>query len=107
MHLASPTQMGIATIPARPGHWHFHLGTTVLRAAGFAQIPEQHLMVPSGDGDPVTLNLIATPFSNSLPEVTDIQTTWGNVIFTGKGEPGQLYEVEGSFDLNSWFFAGR
>lgn len=98
---------GVATIPGRAGHWHFHLSTSGLRAAGFAQIPEPHLMVPSGGGDPVGLQLTVTPFSNSLAEVTGAHAEWGSIVFTGSGEPGQLYEVEGSFDLNKWFFAGR
>jgi hypothetical protein len=98
---------GVATIPGRAGHWHFHLSTSGLRAFGFAQIPEPHLMVPEGGGDPVVLPLTVTPFSNALPQVTSVQAAWGSAVFSGSGEPGQLYEVEGSFDMNNWFFAGR
>jgi hypothetical protein len=98
---------GVATIPGRAGHWHFHVSGSALREAGFSQMPEPHLMVPSDGEGPVPLLLTATPFGGTPAKFTATERAWDNIIFRGTGEPGQLYEVEGSFDLNGWFYAGR
>jgi hypothetical protein len=98
---------GVAIIPARAGHWHFHISHSTMRRAGFSQFAEQHLMVPPGAGDPVLLPLVATPFTDAMPTFVYTQTEQGNWVIDGTGEPGALYDVEGSFDLQDWFFAGR
>jgi len=99
---------GVAMIPARSGHWHFHISHSTLRRAGFKQIPEQHLMVSSGGGGPFELSLTATPFTNEPPKVTSVGMNEENaLVVEGTGEPGKLYEVEGSFNLQDWIYTGR
>ena len=98
---------GVATIPVRGGHWELHISHSTMRRAGLSQFPHQHVMVPAGAGDPVALPLVATPFTDALPEVTSIRAENGELIIEGTGEPGKLFDVEGSFDLNDWFYAGR
>ncbi len=98
---------GVATIPARGGHWELHVSHSTMRRVGLSQFPHQHVMVPAGEGDPVTLPLVATPFTDALPEVTSTRTENGKLVIEGTGEPGKLFDVEGSFDLKDWFYAGR
>jgi len=98
---------GVATLPAIGGHWHFHISHSTLRRAGFVHLPEQHLMVPAGPGSPVNLSLVVTPFAGDEPQVTDVRLEAGNMVVEGTAEAGQLFDVEGSFNLDEWFYAGR
>lgn len=105
---------GVAIIPAIGGHWHFHISHSTMRRAGFVQFTEEHLMVSEGCGEepeecpcgPALLELTAVPFTGALPEVTRVASEAGRLVIEGTGEPGQLYEVEGSFDLQNWRYTG-
>lgn len=106
---------GVATIPARPGHWEVHISHSTMRRAGFSQFDHQHVMVSAvceSDPEaclcgPVSLNLTAVPFTGGLPEVVNTRTENGKLIIEGTGEPGRLFDVEGSFNLQDWFYTGR
>jgi hypothetical protein len=98
---------GVATIPARAGHWELHISHSTMRRAGFSQFPHQHVMVPGGGGDPVALPLTATPFTGAMPEMTSVRTEDGNLKINGTAEPGKQFDVEGSFDVQDWFYTGR
>ncbi len=106
---------GVATIPARAGHWELHISHSTMRRAGFSQFAHQHVMVSAAcESDPeecmcgpVALNLTAVPFTGALPEVVNTRTENGRLVIEGTGEPGKLFDVEGSFNLQDWFYAGR
>ncbi|MCC5842348.1 MAG: hypothetical protein JJT96_19685 [Opitutales bacterium] len=104
---------GVATIPARAGHWEVHISHSTMRRAGFMQFAHQHVMVSAVCGSEecacgaVALNLTAVPFTGALPEVVGTRQESGKLIIEGTGEPGKLFDVEGSFNLQDWFYAGR
>lgn len=107
---------GVAMIPAKAGHWHFHASSYNLRNAGMRAIPEVHAMVGATCGaEPelcqcgsVQIQLTTEPFTQELPEITSVEIDETNsLVIRGTGEPGKLYEVQGSFDLKNWTFAGR
>jgi hypothetical protein len=104
---------GFALIPAKSGHWHIHASHSTLRRAGMRQIPEAHLMVPPVEGgeasaDPINHEFTATPFSDEPPVMPTTRVEGGTtLVVEGKGEPGNLYDVEGSFDLLDWLYVGR
>lgn len=107
---------GVASIPAINGHWHFHISHSTLRGSGFREIPEQHLMVSASCGGPpetctcpsANLDLTAEAFTEELPRVTSVRMNEENaLVIEGTGQPGKLYEVEGSFELQDWIYVGR
>ncbi|MCH8511723.1 MAG: hypothetical protein LAT83_08710 [Kiritimatiellae bacterium] len=99
---------GVAVIPAKSGHWHFHISHSTLRRAGLSEFPEQHLMVPAGGGDPVELPLVATAFTDEAPVLTASRVEDGStLVIEGEGEPGRLYHVEGTYNLQDWIYVGR
>ncbi|MCC5846129.1 MAG: hypothetical protein JJU05_17915 [Verrucomicrobia bacterium] len=107
---------GVAYIPAKSGHWHLHISHSTLRRAGLQEIPEQHLMVSETCGAPpevcscpsVKLEVTVPAFTDEPPELTATRVeNGGTLVIEGEGEPGRLYHVQGSFDLQDWIFVGR